>query len=275
MIDVVYQSVKQRVRRQKNRRIPEPAMVMSDLHQAQEFALAGVSEGGLAVTYELILLKLLKVAPEEGRALDIACGSGVLLSKIARERPNLDFLGIDLSDNMLELAKENFKNRGVSNAHLQKMNMFDIDTLEKNSFDLVTFNMAMHHCDNEAQVIDLINKSLKLLKKDGVLFMFDINRPKSDRMAVWLANRYNKKSGDYYYQDSLNSYRAAFSFKEVQEILKKSDWKNYKHIEPPIGNFIQCVSTEVSPKKLKRKVSFQTFDQTVAYSLLAFLIGNL
>lgn len=275
MIDVVYQSVKQRVRRQKNRRIPEPAMVMWDLHQAQEFALAGVSEGGLAVTYELILLKLLKIAPEKGRALDIACGSGILLSKIARERPFLNFLGIDLSDSMLALAKENFRARGVSNAQVQKMNMFDIDTFEKNSFDLITFNMAMHHCDHEAQVIELINKSLTLLKKDGVLFIFDLNRPKTERMAVWLADTYSSKSGDYFYRDSLDSYRAAFSFKEVQEILKKSDWKNYKHIEPPIGNFIQCVSTKVSPKKLKRKVSFQTFDQNMTYSLLALLFGNL
>ena len=245
-------------------------MVMSDIHQAKEFAKAGEEGSGLVLAYELVLLKLLKIAPKEGKALDIACGSGVLLSRIAGELPDMNFTGIDFSDNMLEIAERTLKREQISNVRLKKLDMFTIDTeFEPNSFDLITFNFALHHLSTAEQVIELINKMHALLKKDGVLFIYDLARPKTDQTAVWLANRFSSKSGPYFYQDALNSYRAAFSFSEVEQMLEKTNWRGYEHIEPPVGNFFQYVYSQ--KKGRQHKTRLKTFEDKMSFFLFKTL----
>jgi arsenite methyltransferase len=274
VIDVFYNSFKQRLCPQLNRRIPEPEMVMSDMQQAREFARGGEEKSGLGLAYEFILLKLLQIAPKKGRVLDVACGSGVLLSKIALELPFLDFIGIDLSDAMIEVAKETLKKDPVSNVRLQKLDMFAIDTaFMKNCFDLITFNLALHQLSNETQAIEIINKMLSLLKENGVLFIYDLSRPKTDKIAVWFANRFNTKSGPYFYQDSLNSYRAAFSFTEMDEILKKSDWDTYEHAQPLVGNFFQLAHSNRHGRTVivKQKSKLKTWEDKIFFFLLKTL----
>ena len=259
--------IRQKFLKPKYERIPEPSMVMDEEEQDKEYATAG-EEAGITITYELIVTKLLRVAPTNGKALDICTGSGVLLCRIAREMPGIDFTAIDLSSHMLSQAEKNKLRYSVGNIHTKQLNMFDIDKFPKRSFDMITWNFSMHHCDDHEQVKAVINKALPLLKEDGLLFIWDIERLKSYDIAVWFTNKYSGKYGPYYYHDSLNSYLAAFSYEEFDKILKESEWENYEHVHAVFGNFFQYACTRKENRVVSRMPNLKHVSQVRDYYIL-------
>jgi len=72
--------------------------------------------------------------------LDIACGTGAMLSAVAEVAPDANLAGVDLSAGMLEIAA----NRLGERALLMKA---DATTLpyDDASFDVITCNHAFHH----------------------------------------------------------------------------------------------------------------------------------
>jgi len=73
------------------------------------------SSGALAATTNDVYLRELEIAtvietlqqiplPESGQVLDVGCGDGYSTLKVAQSFPNLNFLGIDYSENMIKAA---------------------------------------------------------------------------------------------------------------------------------------------------------------------------
>ena len=89
-------ALQQRFLNQKLRRRPEPDMVMYDQEQDEQYTRDGES-GSLSILYDLIINTVRKHSPLRGEALDICCGSGQLLCKLAKSMPDVHFTGIDLS----------------------------------------------------------------------------------------------------------------------------------------------------------------------------------
>ena len=77
------------------------------------------------------------------------------------------------------------------------------------------------------------------------------------RLALELAKHYNRQHGSWYFQDSLDSYKAAFSFREVEELLGESEFKNYRHIEPVIANFFQVIIISPIRRENVKKVHYR------------------
>lgn len=48
-----------------------------------------------------------KVKKEKADILEIACGTGNITQYILKKRPDLKILGLDIAENMIELAKSN------------------------------------------------------------------------------------------------------------------------------------------------------------------------
>lgn len=249
MLYKIYQSIKQRILPQKLQRIPEIEDDNYSLQNAEDYDRDGET-GSLAVIYELIIDKLKKIAPEKGKALDLCSGSGQLICKIAKEFPKIEFLGTDISENMLIHAEKNIKKYNISNLKFKKIDVNKINHLNK-KFNLITCNFAFHHF-KEKELIQILNNCNKLLTQNGIIFIWDIERPKTKKLAKWLAKEYNNKLGDFYYRESLNSYLGAFSYKELENIINKSNISNYKHLEPIFGNFFQCIHTKTKSRKTRK-----------------------
>jgi hypothetical protein len=60
------------------------------------------------------------------------------------------------------------------------------------------------------------------------------------------------------------SFRAAYSFSEVEEILFKSEVKNYRHFEPFLLNYWQVIMGVSKEAELKVK---KTFSSELEYKL--------
>jgi 2-polyprenyl-3-methyl-5-hydroxy-6-metoxy-1,4-benzoquinol methylase len=233
-----YLGLMQRFAPQKLARQPEMDVVMYDQEQDEQFTRDG-RDGALAVLYQLIVESILKLSPKSGRALDLGCGSGQLLCKIASEMPGMRFTGLDLSANMLDFARRSRAQYDLDNVSFRQGSWFDVDGLGRSSYDLVTWHLALHHCDSADDVVRVVDAAAELVKPEGTLILFDIVRPKTGRLAVHLADLYSMRWGSWFYQDTLDSYKAAFTFEEMEDILNRSRLDDYVHIEPLAFNFWQ------------------------------------
>lgn len=269
-----YLALMQRFAPQTLVRQPEMDVVMYDREQDEQFTLDG-RQGALAVLYQVIVEAILKLAPEGGRALDLGCGSGQLLCKVASEMPAMQFTGLDLSANMLRFARRSLDQYDLDNVSLRQGSWFDVADLGRSSYDLVTWHLALHHCDTADDVVRVIDAASELVSPEGTLILFDIIRPKTGRLAVHLADLYSMQWGSWFYQDTLDSYKAAFTFDEMEGILQESKLEGYVHVEPLVFNFWQIafVSRRRNPQ-VKARSHLTRLWQKRDYMLLKNFFGS-
>jgi 2-polyprenyl-3-methyl-5-hydroxy-6-metoxy-1,4-benzoquinol methylase len=268
--------LRQRLTRQRLERIPEPNLVMTSEQQDREFNLAAL-RSGLAISYELVLHSVLRLAPISGRALDVGCGSAQLLLRIARHRPDIHFTGVDMSGAMLELAEKNRAQLGLENVTFQPQDMFQLDRLPAHSFDLVTSNNALHHCEDDRQALTLIDGLAGLQAEGGTVFLFDLCRMRTEELLITLLDYTAKDHGDYFYNDTYDSYGAAYSSGELAALLARSKLRNYRHVCPLFGNIIQIVySSSHRNRRVQRESYLISREQRMDWLMLRLLlIGRL
>jgi 2-polyprenyl-3-methyl-5-hydroxy-6-metoxy-1,4-benzoquinol methylase len=94
--------------------------------------------------------------------LDYGCATG----SIAIEMANMakEVRGIDISSNMIEIARRKADERGIKNIAFTKAAIFD-ESLGKESFDVILSLSILHLVEDPTQAMDRINQ---LLKPGGV-----------------------------------------------------------------------------------------------------------
>ncbi len=241
----------QQISRDRSVRIPEPSSSIED-QAVIEGNLRDGLEGSLALVYGLIcaILESYDLGSLK-KALDVGTGTGVLLSKIARLFPETQFVGIDISPTMLEVARG--VTRGCDNIELILCNLYDLrERFAGEKFDLITWALGLHHMPDEEMAKRAISVLLDLLSPNGYLFVFDIERPKTKAIAEFIADTFNSNWGPEYRQDALNSYLAGFSYEELERILKGLGLSSYIHRDPFWANIFQYVLVPPAPKRPRR-----------------------
>lgn len=105
-----------------------------------------------------------KHVKKDGDVLELACGPGNVTKYILNKRSDLKILCTDLSENMLELAREN-----NPSAVFTKMDCRDISKLSK-TYDAIICAFALPYLSKE-DTIELIKDASKRLNKDGLLYI--------------------------------------------------------------------------------------------------------
>lgn len=101
--------------------------------------------------------------------LDIGCGLGTDLSRFAAGGSKTT--GIDISNNAIKLASQNFSQRGLQ-GNLKQMNGEKLDFAD-NTFDFVYCHTVLHFTPNPMQMIAEIHR---VLKPGGSALLMTINR---------------------------------------------------------------------------------------------------
>lgn len=110
---------------------------------------------------KLSMLVTMAQIPEDGRILDVACGTGVLFPEILKRNPS-QLWGIDLSEAMIAKASQKFDDPRL---HLIASDFFDF---HGTGFDVVTIYSAYpHFMDKDA----LIRHVSEILKPGGRIFV--------------------------------------------------------------------------------------------------------
>ncbi|MER2536303.1 MAG: metalloregulator ArsR/SmtB family transcription factor [Rhizobiaceae bacterium] len=115
---------------------------------------------------EQALLKLVGKRPFRSM-LDLGTGTGRLLEIFSPYYQR--GVGIDLSREMLTVARANLDRAGVRNAQVRQGDLF-APPVERDSFDLVTMHQVLHYLDDPAQAI---GEAARLLRPSGRLVIVD------------------------------------------------------------------------------------------------------
>jgi 2-polyprenyl-3-methyl-5-hydroxy-6-metoxy-1,4-benzoquinol methylase len=105
------------------------------------------------------------------RVLDLGCGRGRILQRLATLYPRSRFVGIDLSGEAIEYARR--QAQGRDNLEYQARDLSDFDrSAEPDAFDFVTTFDAIH---DQAQPLNVLRGIHRTLRADGVYLMQDIS----------------------------------------------------------------------------------------------------
>lgn len=103
----------------------------------------------------------------EYNVLDLSCGTGLYLEKQINyfDGININWFGLDLSDQMLKKANEKVKNVEFTNADVEGM------PYHSETFDFISNNYAFHHYSDKEQGL---NEIYRVLKKGGIYKLHNI-----------------------------------------------------------------------------------------------------
>jgi len=109
-----------------------------------------------------IVLPLLE-KNNELKILDIGCGTGQLIKEISDHYNKVNYLGIDVAENMIEVAKKNNKGKNV------KFKTSSIESFESNEkYDIIICTHAFPYFPNKQE---MIKKMAGLCNKKGQIII--------------------------------------------------------------------------------------------------------
>ncbi|MBI2444199.1 MAG: class I SAM-dependent methyltransferase [Candidatus Magasanikbacteria bacterium] len=142
-------------------------------------------------TIEVIRREAGLILRRGGRIVDVACGTGEVIVRLAREFPAAEFIGIDFAPAMLQKARE--KARALTQARFIEAPAAAIP-LPASSADAVLCSDAFHHLAEPQAVIAEIHRVLK----PGGLFLL-VDPAFNSRLARWLGNLVKGFEHAYHY----------------------------------------------------------------------------
>jgi ubiquinone/menaquinone biosynthesis C-methylase UbiE len=150
--------------------------------------------------------------------LDIGCGLGVISRELAARANQGSVIGIDISEEQINMAKRLTAEAQCSNLHFQNLAVENVAELEK-KFDLVYFRFVIEHQENPYKMLEAIDS---ILKENGRAFIevvtsYDamFSDPDSEAIQEWKSLiLYQPKlcNTDFYIGKRLNSYFKSKSY---------------------------------------------------------------
>lgn len=101
------------------------------------------------------------------RVLDVACGTGELLHRVAQATPSADLTGVDVSPAMVERARQ--KLRDVPNAQVEPADAHHLP-FQDAAFDVLLCASTFHYFTRPARVL---SEARRVLQPDGRLVILD------------------------------------------------------------------------------------------------------
>jgi SAM-dependent methyltransferase len=95
------------------------------------------------------------------RVLDVGCGPGASLRKVARLVPHGEVVGVDLSIHMLRLAHERARRERIANVAFVHADAADLPASFTESFDVAYSCLVHHHLEDPLAAVRGITRSLR------------------------------------------------------------------------------------------------------------------
>lgn len=130
------------------------------------------------------------VVPEDGKCLDVGCGSGALSIAVAKCNTHAKVIGVDrwgkeYASFSRALCRRNAEAEGVKNASFQKGDATALPFKDE-TFDVVVSNYVYHNIPSKDRQ-SILSETLRTLKKGGTFYIHDIfSRAKYGDMDLFL-----------------------------------------------------------------------------------------
>lgn len=153
-----------------------------------------------------------------GRMLDIGTGPGHIPLLVAGRIPECAIVGVDLSQNMLEIAERHRAESSVgARVEFRLANAKGLP-FEDRSFDAVFSNTILHHIPDPAP---FIREAWRVLRPGGVFLIRDLFRPASEEALAGLVALHAAEATPAQRQLLADSLRAALTPEELRALVRE------------------------------------------------------
>lgn len=118
--------------------------------------------------------------PQGGTVLDIGCGTGWALRRLAEQRPDITGLGVDLSGVMISTARAAAQNEGLRNLCFHHIDWEGAQSTLAESYDAVLCISAFHYFSHPAQAL---GRMRSVLRPGGSLLL--VERAMEGSLLTW------------------------------------------------------------------------------------------
>jgi ubiquinone/menaquinone biosynthesis C-methylase UbiE len=151
---------------------------------------------------------------DNSSVLDVACGTGIFLKKLSKEKRGLQLFGIDNSEKMVSIARRRSDITNFKVANAEKI------PFEDNSFDLITIIDAFYYFQNQKAAIKECSRTLK---PNNYLFIF---YPALDILPRCILTQMKFVSRLFFF--NLEEYSAFPKLKELEKMANRNNLKLIK-----------------------------------------------
>lgn len=152
------------------------------------------------------------------RVLDLCTGTATNAVAIAKQNPSVRVVGVDLSKDMLIVAKHKMQDAKVRNVCLKQMDATAM-TFSDETFDKVLLSLVLHETE-ETLVAKIVSEAVRVLKADGELIVTEWERPKKlfDKVLFAPIELLEPKPYKAFVEKDLSSYFGEFGLYVAEEI---------------------------------------------------------
>jgi len=195
-------------------RILEPE-IMSDEQQALAYAKADFSTSN-----QWYVDHLLADYPDQlGNVLDIGCGPGDVMLRLAAARPAARITAIDGSNAMIELTRKAVRNAGLQERITPLRGCIPGLPLAERSFDAILSKDLLHHLPDP---MVLWREARRLGRAGAAVYVMDLMRPDSPQAARNVVEAVAPDELPILKDDFYASLCAAFTLDEARAQVKQS-----------------------------------------------------
>ena len=174
-----------------------------------------------------------------GTLLDLGCGSGQLLARLAQGRPDARLIGLDLSEPMLQTGRRLLEREALADrVELRRGDITTFDSEVSEPYDVISCNFTLHQLPTEDLAASCLEAIARSRARTGcAVWIFDFARLRHPRSWPAFASMVNWP-GPAVHHDALASEQAAFTFEELTAMLKRARLTDLKRVRSrPLGEY--------------------------------------
>jgi demethylmenaquinone methyltransferase/2-methoxy-6-polyprenyl-1,4-benzoquinol methylase len=147
-----------------------------------------------------------KIPNNDSKILEIAVGTAENIILLAKLKPKNHIIGIDLSEDMLEIARNNILKEKIQNIELIKMDGMNIK-FDSKTFDFIIISLLLHEI-SENIANKILDECIKILKPNGKLYVLEWEEPKKiiQKIIFLIIKLFEPKEYKMFMKKDLNKY---------------------------------------------------------------------
>ena len=175
----------------------------------------------------------LKKHHPNGLMVDIGCGPGYLVADIAKAFPHLYTVGVDISEEMMQITTHNLRSLGISERVSFQQGAVQKLPFEDNTADFVVSTLSLHHWPDPKQALEEVHR---VLRPGGQFLIFDLRRD-ARRVFYWLlgfAKTFVVPAAIRRVNEPVGSALSSYTLLESEALLSGTPFQQLK-IKPGLG----------------------------------------
>ena len=164
--------------------------------------------------------RVLALGAKSGHFLDVGTGPAQIPILLAQRCPEIRITALDLSKEMLKIAKRHI----AAAALTSRITLEQVDAkalpYPDNTFDGIISNSIVHHIHDSLRAMQEMSR---VVKPGGLVLIRDLVRPETPEAAQAFVDTYAAEDTPYQQKLYYDSFLAAFTIAEVNEMLVQMD----------------------------------------------------